>query len=359
MKTGQLGKWLRTAALVSTAVVFAVSVPSSEGSAAEKVRVGTAVSWPGYGLMHLAQVKGLSPDLEFEITILNDPLNGHSLLAANQLDVYESTVDYIPVAIENGLKVKNVTYSNISYGVDHIIAAPGVESGDDIRGKRVAAPDAFIGELLMGVWLDKMGVGVDEVEWVNLNADEAVGAIMAGDLVAAYVYDPWSTQVLENLPGTTKAAHSDEPYLLKTAMFADSVFMSDQFIAEHRETAKKVIQARWDGLEWWRANPAEGNQIIADHLQWPVTDVEFVIGKTGNMLEDATLYMYSFLEAARFCGVADGDAPFEQPNGVFYDMVKMTNEWWMKLGLVKEMHDPALGIDCSLMQELVDSGYGS
>lgn len=357
MTRNRMDRWVRRLLVGGLSVVFASAAMTSGSAAAEKVRVGSAVSWPGYSLLHLAQLKGLAPDLDMEIIILDDPLNGHSMLAAGQLDVYESTVDYIPIAIENGLKVKNVTYSNISYGVDQIVTASGIETADDIRGKRVAAPEAFIGELLMGQWLDTMGIGVDEVEWVNLAADEAVGAMMAGDIAVAYLYEPWATQVVDNLAGSKRVAHSAESVFLKGAMYADSIFMTDDFIANHRETAEKVIKARWDGLKWWTENPAEGNQIIADYLKWPVSDVEYVIGKSGKMLNDGTLYMYNFMEAARFCGATEGAPPFDQVNGQIYETVKLTNEWWMKLGLMKATHDPQEGVDCSLMKELVDSGY--
>ena len=39
----------------------------------------------------------------------------------------------------------------------------------------------------MGLFLDKNGILPGEVNWVNLNADEAVGPMMSGDLAAAYV----------------------------------------------------------------------------------------------------------------------------------------------------------------------------
>ena len=45
---------------------------------------------------------------------------------------------------------------------------------------------------------EKNGIPVDDVEWVNLNADEAVGPMMSGDLSAAYMYEPWITNVVEN-----------------------------------------------------------------------------------------------------------------------------------------------------------------
>jgi NitT/TauT family transport system substrate-binding protein len=37
--------------------------------------------------------------------------------------------------------------------------------------------------------------------------------------------------------------------------------------------------------------------------------------------------------------------------------IALTNEWWIKLGLMTNKIDPAAGMDCSLLGELVASGY--
>ena len=36
----------------------------------------------------------------------------------------------------------------------------------------------------------------------------------------------------------------------------------------------------------------------------------------------------------------------------------MTNEWWIKFGQMSEEVEPAQGTDCSLLEDLYESGYG-
>ncbi|MGB8815413.1 MAG: ABC transporter substrate-binding protein, partial [Paracoccaceae bacterium] len=167
--------------------VAAVSLMSGAAFANEAVNVGVCVSWPGYGMLEVARQKGLIEGYDLNITIFEDPVGGHAALAAGQIDVYGCTADYIPVAVDSGLDVVNVAYLNPSFGVDHIILAPD-QTVADLKGKKVAAPQAYIGQLLMGVWLDSQGIAPADVEWVNLNADEAVGPMLSGDLAAAYMY---------------------------------------------------------------------------------------------------------------------------------------------------------------------------
>ena len=324
-------------------------------AAQEQVSVGLCVSWPGYAMLEMAERQDLAPGYEIETTIFEDPLAGHAALAAGQIDVYECTGDYTPLAVERGTGVVNVAFTNPSYGVDHIVLAAAA-SEDEMKGARIGAPQAYIGQLLMGVWLDSVGVGMDEVEWVNLLADEAVGPMVSGDLDAAYLYEPWITRVTENLEGSRSVVNTADPLMLETGIFMDVVYMNGDFVAERREAAKAMLKARFDALAWWHENTEEANEALSDYLQWPVADIASVIGTNGKYREGG-IYMYDFDEAARVCGVLEGEPPFGLPNGAMPQVVSTVNDWWVRLGLMEERHDPAPGIDCSLMADLVEEGY--
>lgn len=335
--------------------VFLSAALTGHSHAAEKVNVGICVSWPGYAMLKVAEEAGIAPDLEFNFTIFEDPIGGHLATAAGQIDVYMCTGDYTPIIAERGTPVVNVGFTNPSYGVDHIILSPGVTS-DNIKGKKVAAPQAYIGHLLMGLYLDSIGVTPGDVEWVNLNADEAVGPMMSGDLAAAYLYEPWITKVLENREGAASAIHTADPEMLRTGIFMDVMYMNKDFIADRRQVALDVMKARWDAVKYWHDNTEAANQIFADYLQWPVEDIGFVIGTNGKYFEGG-IYIYDFDEAARACGVLDGDPPFGLPNGSVEDVASFVNEWWIKLGLMEQTVDVSSAVDCSLMGDLIESGY--
>ncbi len=328
---------------------------SLNASAAEKVNVGICVSWPGYAMLKIAEEKGLSPDLEYNFTLFEDPIGGHLATAAGQIDVYMCTGDYTPLIAERGTPVTNVAFTNPSYGVDHIIFSPGV-TADNIKGQKVAAPQAYIGHLLMGLMLDKIGVQPGEVDWVNLNSDEAVGPMMSGDLAAAYLYEPWISKVLENREGAHSAIHTADPAMLETGIFMDVIYMNKNFIEERRQTAIDVLKARWDAVQYWHDNTEEANQIFADFLQWPVEDIGFVIGTNGKYFEGG-IYMYDFDETARVCGALEGDPPFGLKNGSMVDVVTFINEWWVKLGLMDKVVDSSVAVDCSLVKDLLATGY--
>jgi NitT/TauT family transport system substrate-binding protein len=336
-------------------VLVGAVIISFNASAAEKVNVGICVSWPGYAMLKIAEEKDLAPDLEFNFTLFEDPIGGHLATAAGQIDVYMCTGDYTPLIAERGTPVTNVAFTNPSYGVDHIIFSPGV-TADNIKGQKVAAPQAYIGHLLMGLMLDKIDVAPGEVEWVNLNSDEAVGPMMSGDLAAAYLYEPWISKVLENREGAHSAIHTADPAMLETGIFMDVIYMNKNFIEQRRQTAIDVLKARWDAVQYWHDNTEEANQIFADFLQWPVEDIGYVIGTNGKYFEGG-IYMYDFDESARVCGALEGDPPFGLKNGSMVDVVTFINEWWVKLGLMDKVVDSSGAVDCSLVKDLLATGY--
>lgn len=339
--------------VLSSAATLALCAVAARAD--ETVNVGICVSWPGYAMLEVARQKGLIPGYDLNLTIFEDPLGGHAALAAGQIDVYGCTADYIPIAVDSGLNTVNVAYLNPSYGVDHVILAADMAAAD-LKGRKVSAPQAYIGQLLMGLWLDREGIAPTDVEWVNLNADEAVGPMLSGDLSAAYMYEPWISKVLEAAPGAKSVVNTTDPEMLKTGIFMDSMFMNKTFIAERRPAALAVLKAEWEARGYWHDHVEETNKLIADYLQWPVEDVASVIGGNGKYLEGG-IYVFDFDEAARTCGVLDGEPPFGLPNGSMAGSIALTNEWWIRLGLMKNRIDPAAGMDCSLLGDLVAGGF--
>ena len=328
---------------------------STAGFAAETIRVGICVSWPGYSMYEVVKQKNLAPGYEIEQTIFEDPIGGHSALAAGQIDIYLCTGDYTPLIAERGTDVVSVAFNNPSYGVDHVILSPGV-TAENIKGKQIGAPEAYIGSLLMVLWLDSQGIAPGDVNWVNLNADEAVGPMVSSSLAAAYMYEPWISKVLEQVKDAKSAVSTLDADMLKTGIFMDVMYMNKNFIAKKRKAALDMLRAHWQAVQYWHDNTDEVNDMFAKFLKWPKGDIEAVIGTNGKAFEGG-IYVYDFDEAARVCGVIEGNPPFGMTNGQMPEVARTVNQWWIKLGLMKEMQDMAKAIDCSLMADLAKEGF--
>jgi len=329
-------------------VVLAVGTAGAS-LAKETVRIGH-FSWPGYGFLYVAQEKGLSPNLNFEFTVIEDPVQLFSLLSTDQLDTVFSTIEFGPIAAAEDMAFKLISISNLGYGSDNIVVRPDIKSAADLKGQKVAILEGGLSHIMMGIWLEENGVRWDEVEMVNLIAGDAAAAMMSGEIAAAELWDPFGPQVLADLQGSRSVSNSLEPKWLKSALIADAIFMSNTFLSENRSVAADTIKAIFAGVEYWRANPTEANKIISDAVGFSVEDVQAILGGENNP-KDGGLYMYSLEETARFCGVEEGSPPFGQRNGQIEDHWNLTNKWWVNFGFMDKNVDWKSGTDCMILKE--------
>ncbi len=343
-------RWLLAAGLAGLALFTA-----NLALAKEQVRVA-GLTWPGYGWWYIAKEKNLAPDLDISYQAIEDPFQSFSLMTSGQLEIVSSTAEFAPIGASQNMPVRMAAYGNLSHGTDKLIMRPEIKKPEDLKGKKVAVMVGGLPQIMMGIYLEQNGIPFNSVDYVNVIMDQAAAAMIGGSVGGAELWEPFGTQTLEAVPGAKVVASTKDPEWAKNALIADAHFVNEDWAKTHRETALKAMKAMYDAIAWWKKNPEEGNKIIAEGMKMSVPDVELVIGKDGTGL-DAGLYPYTFMEAARFCGVAPGDPPFGQKNGQMVDHFKLTNSWWVKFGVVKEEFPPEKGIDCSLLKDLYDGGY--
>jgi NitT/TauT family transport system substrate-binding protein len=336
---------------------LALAVGSGVVSAKEQVNV-SIFSWPGYAFLFIAKEKNLAPDLDINVEIIEDPMQSFSLIVSGDLDATLSTAEFGPIATETGMPLKVVGLTNFNCGMDKIIVHPDIKDPSELRGEKIAVMEGGLSQLFAAIYLERQGISPDEVEFVNLIMDDAAAAMLGGDVAAGEFWAPYSYLVLENLEGSWVGADAGDEFWMNTALLSDAIFFSDDLINNRRDAAVALMKAYYDGKEWWRANPTEGNQIIADALQFSVEDVEGVLGATGEAcVPGVGAYYAPFIVSARFCGAAPGDPGHHMDNGGIYDQWRLTNEWWIKLGLMEKEIPPARGVDCSISRELYEMGY--
>lgn len=324
---------------------------AAAAQAAGTVRV-SLFSWPGYGFWFIAQEKNLVPDLDLEITIIEDPYESFSLMSADALDVTSSTAEYGPIAADKDVPVKLVTYTNPSYGTDKIVLAPGVESAEDLKGESVAVLEGGLTQIFMGIWLEQNGVSINDVQFTNLIMDDAVGALVGGNVKAAEFWEPFGSQALDALPGAKVAASSAEGNWIETALLGDGMYMSDAFLDDKPELAAKTMEAYFKAVAFWKENPEEGNKIIAEALKFPVADVEKVIGKDGEILKGG-IWVFDAEQAGKFMGLIPGELPLGPQNGQMAQHWETTTDWWLKFGLIDDRHPMDAGINTAPLKAVL------
>ena len=118
----------------------------------------------------------------------------------------------------------------------------------------MAVLEGGLTQIFMGIWLEQNGVSIKDVRFTNLIMDDAVGALVGGNVKAAEFWEPFGSQALEALPGATVAASSAEDDWIETALLGDGMYMSDAFL-DKPELAAKTMEAYFKAVAFWKENP--------------------------------------------------------------------------------------------------------
>ncbi|WP_320820470.1 ABC transporter substrate-binding protein [Thalassolituus sp.] len=348
---------LLTAASIAACSKESTPEPEAKAENVKKEMVKVSLfSWPGYGFWYIAKEKNLVPELELDIQIIEDPYESFGLMTAGQLDITSSTVEYGPIAVDQGVPVKLVTYTNPSYGTDKILMRSDIATPQDLIGKKVAVLEGGLTQIFMGIWLEENGVAIDQVEFVNVIMDEAVGAMLGGDVAAAEFWEPFGSQAIAGMPEAKIMATSAEDKWISTALLGDGMYMTSKLLEERPEAAKLAMKAYFAAVDWWKANPIEGNKIIADAIKFSEDDVAMVIGNDGEILKGG-IFVFDKEEAGRFMGLIPGELPLGMKNGQIVEHWNTTNTWWNKFGQTKASHDWTTGVvTAPLASVLTDAG---
>lgn len=333
--------------------VLALAAGSAHGADKPTVRV-SLFSWPGYGFWFIAKEKGLAPDINLDIKIIEDPYESYAQMTAGNLDVTSSTSEYGPIAADAGAGVKLVTYTNPSTGTDKIIVSPTVAEPASLKGKSVAVLEGGLTQIFMAMWLESEGLRFDDVKYVNVVMDDAVAAMVSGKVAAGEFWEPFGGQVLKSLKGSRALATSSDERWLKTALVGDGMYMSTKFLNEKPELAAKAMKAYFDAVDFWIKNPEEANAIIAKGIKFEVKDVVDVIG-TKHEPFNAGIYVFDLQEAGSFMGVVPGNLPFGLTNGQIREHWKLTSDWWLKFKLIKKLHPIEVGVSFEPIKTLAEA----
>ncbi|MDA0928022.1 MAG: ABC transporter substrate-binding protein [Proteobacteria bacterium] len=199
--------------------------------------------WPGWVAWEVAIEKDwfaeAGVDVEFEWF---DYAASMEAFAAGQLDAVTMTNGDTLVTGSTGAQSVMIILGDYSNGNDMVVAAPGIGSVAELKGKKVGLEIGFVGHLLLLDALESVGLTEADVELVNVPTNETPQVLASRDVDAIVAWQPNSGQSLARVPGSTAIyTSSDQPGLIY-----DVLAVSPQSLASNREEWSKVVDV------WYR-----------------------------------------------------------------------------------------------------------
>jgi NitT/TauT family transport system substrate-binding protein len=276
---------VRTFSLLAVALLFTTGLALAKGP--EKTDL-TYVE-PGRYLIKLPVILAEAAGYFKE-----EGLNVNVKIAPGQ-KVYEALLagdsDFIAVSYGSMMKInqqgkKIISVCNITKNcLFHLVAQQGIQSLDDLKGKRIGVPK--VGEEVTAVIraaLKREGIDPDkEVKWVSVGIQATmIAAMKRGEIDAVGAVGEWRDHLLRAVPGThvlidySKTEDLKE-YLGATTYPLAHVQMTAGFTEKYPETTQRVVNAVMKSLNFINTHtPEECIDVVKDKY-WAEADRQVLV----------------------------------------------------------------------------------
>lgn len=295
---------------------------STGGTAQETldVKFGYIADYNGASLVAIASEQGLweKHGLNVEtVSFTNGPLQIQAL-GTGDLDYgyIGNGAMWLPASGQ-----ASVIMINAVGEADRVIAQPGIDSIEDLKGKKVAIPEGTSGDTIVQRALQEAGMTIDDIEKVAMDASTVVSAFASGQVDAAGIWYPLVDTIKAQVPDLVELAkNTDYPDLIAPSAFVAGV-------EPDAEKTTRVLKALREANDWRAANLDEAVRITSD---FTAVDAEamkndashakyYSSAELDTMTEDGTIegWLQSMNDANVAAGKIKGDpvAPAEFYHG--------------------------------------------
>lgn len=241
------------------------SVPPTQ---AAPLRV-TYSLWPGDYPAILAQELGLFEKHGVQVTLI--PLENYSdlmsLFLSGQADISLPTwVEAITMNDRKPGYFKVILAYDYSDGADHVVCVPEIQTIADLRGKRIGVTPRTFGEMFVREMLAREGLTINDVTLVDLGPEQIVSNL-PDKIDAGYTWEPYTSQALKQGYNVLFDSRST-PGLL-----ADTIIARTDIVRNRPQNLQAFVDAWFEALAYWQANPAQAAAIIAQTTDQQPEDI--------------------------------------------------------------------------------------
>ncbi|MEM7600453.1 MAG: ABC transporter substrate-binding protein [Verrucomicrobiota bacterium] len=273
--------------------------------------------WPGWVHWEIAIQKGWFEEEGVEVEFQwIDYVSSFDAFAAGALDGCHMTNGDALVTGATGKPSVGILINDFSNGNDMFIAGPGIESVEQMKGKKVAVEEGFVSHLLVIQALEAAGMEEGDVEIVNTPNGETPQVLEAGAVDAISAWQPSSGQALKLVDGSkTIFTSADAPGIIY-----DMLFVDPESLEARRDDWKKVIKVWYRVVDFLKDedNLDEALDIMSGRVNLTPDEYEPLLGGTYILAIDEALEKWEKAEGlGSVYGSSDIVNAFNVDNGVY------------------------------------------
>lgn len=291
--------------------------------------------WPGWVPWEIAIQKGWFEEAGVEVDFQwIDYVKSMETYAAGGLDGCHMTNGDALVTGATGKPAVAILINDFSNGNDMFIAAPGIESVEEMKGKKVGVEEGFVSHLLVLTALEANGMSEDDIEVVNTPNGETPQVLKSGAVSGISAWQPSSGQALKLVDGSkTIFTSADAPGIIYDILFVDP-----ESLEKRRDDWKKVVKVWYQVVDFLKDedNLDEALEIMAGRVNLTPDEYEPLLKGT---------YILTLEEALEKWEKAEG-------LGSVYGSSDVVNDFNVKFGVYDKPEEVEKYFDPSITKEI-------
>jgi NitT/TauT family transport system substrate-binding protein len=150
----------------------------------------------------------------------------------------------------------------------------GINTIEDLKGKKIGVPLQTIAEFYLGRTLDLTDMNIQEVTLVDIRAGEAENALVNREVEAVVTWEPWASQIHRHMGNevTTKALQSSQYAYWNLVSTTD-------WANKHPDTLKRLLKALAQTEDYIIGHQAEAKALIGKRMNFDDAYMEIVWGR--------------------------------------------------------------------------------
>ncbi|MFB8790472.1 MAG: ABC transporter substrate-binding protein [Potamolinea sp.] len=219
--------------------------------------------WPGFLPLVIAQEKGFFRQQGVKVeTVLTENS------ATKIPDFTAGKYDGITLAL-GSVVTSNAANSNIriilgidrSDGADAVISQPQIQTVADLKGKAIATRLGGFGELFIKKMLEINKMNLNDITLLNARGEQIPELVQSGKTHAGNTWEPFLSKAIA--AGLRVLFTSKQT----PGLIPDVMVFQASVLRERPDDVRAFIRAWFQAVDYWKANPKEGNALIANALK--------------------------------------------------------------------------------------------
>ncbi|MBA2112877.1 aliphatic sulfonate ABC transporter substrate-binding protein [Bremerella alba] len=278
-----------------TAIVLAAGCSSAASTSPEDHVVRVCLQpIPSYAPLWIAKRKGWLREALHEAglgsvewsTMRDGPLQNEAF-AAGMIDVALTADTPAIIGRSAGLDIEVVALAATSPESLAILipADSQVKGVADLKGKKIAATKGSFCHHLLALALQKEGLSLDDVRFINMSGPEINTSLQTGNIDAGVTWEPYITQILSS--GSAKILLDGTN--LKSGN--EVIVVTRDLAQQSPNVVQKILEVFRKGHDYLRENPEDAAKLIATDVDLQPEQLVTAFQKIKYItpLDDATL----------------------------------------------------------------------